>query len=95
MASILIVDDEPNILASLKAALGREGYAVEGAADVAAARALLAEAFDFVLLDVRLPDGDGVDLLAEIMRASPESVVIMMSFQARCRPTDIKSFIKS
>ena len=82
MPSILIVDDEPNILASLGGALGREGYLVERAASAAAARAALIEAFDFVLLDVRLPDADGLDLLAEILAGAPETVVIVMSGHA-------------
>ena len=60
MPTILIVDDEPNIVSSLSGALGREGYQVEGAASPAAARARLEEAFDFVLLDVWFPDGNGM-----------------------------------
>jgi DNA-binding NtrC family response regulator len=82
MPSLLIVDDEPNIRSSLEGALGREGYAVESAADLAAARTRLRESFDFVLLDVRLPDGSGVDLMEEISATAPDSVVIMMSGHA-------------
>jgi two-component system nitrogen regulation response regulator NtrX len=82
MASILIVDDEPNILSSLAGALSREHHAVETAADLGTARRRLAEAFDVVLLDVRLPDGSGIDLLAEIARTAPATVVIMMSGHA-------------
>ena len=75
MPSILIVDDEANIVASLERALAREGHQVEGAASAAEARARLAEARDVVLLDVRLPDGDGLALLEEIMTSAPETVV--------------------
>ena len=82
MPSILIVDDEPNIRSSLRGALGREGYAVEEAESVAAARAQLREAFDFVLLDVWFPNGSGLDLLAEIRESAPDPVVIMMSGHA-------------
>jgi len=82
MPSILIVDDEANIVASLERALAREGHQVEGAASAAEARARLAEARDVVLLDVRLPDGDGLALLEEIMTSAPETVVIMMSGHA-------------
>jgi DNA-binding NtrC family response regulator len=82
MPSVLIVDDEPNIRSSLEGALGREGYAVESASDLAAARTRLRESFDFVLLDVRLPDGSGVDLMEEIAATAPDSVVIMMSGHA-------------
>jgi two-component system nitrogen regulation response regulator NtrX len=82
MPSILIVDDERNILSSLAGALGREGHAVETAATMAEARAKLREAFDALLLDVRLPDGSGVDLLAEVRESAPDTVVVMMSGHA-------------
>jgi DNA-binding NtrC family response regulator len=80
--SILIVDDEANILSSLRGALGREGFQVECAASVAEGRSRLREAYDFVLLDVWFEQGSGLDLLAEIMAAAPETVVIMMSGHA-------------
>jgi two-component system nitrogen regulation response regulator NtrX len=82
MPSILIVDDEANILSSLAGALGREGYQVEGAATLAEAREKLREAFDFALLDVWLPVGSGLDLLAEITSGAPGTVVVMMSGHA-------------
>ena len=82
MPSLLIVDDEANIRSSLEGALGREGYQVDGAATLADARAKLREAFDIVLLDVRLPDGSGLDVLGEIMSATSDTVVIMMSGHA-------------
>jgi two-component system nitrogen regulation response regulator NtrX len=82
MRSILIVDDEPNILTSLQGALSREGYQVDCAATVAEGRARLREAYDFVLLDVWFRDGSGLDLLAEIKATAPETVVIMMSGHA-------------
>jgi two-component system nitrogen regulation response regulator NtrX len=82
MPSILIVDDERNILSSLQGALGREDYAVDVAATLAEARDKLREAFDVLLLDVRLPDGSGIDLLSEVRQAAPETVVIMMSGHA-------------
>ena len=82
MPSVLIVDDEANILSSLQAALGREGYQVDGAGSLAEARTRLSEAYDFVLLDVSFPEGSGLDLLAEIMGGAPETVVIMMSGHA-------------
>jgi len=82
MPSLLIVDDEANILSSLQAALGREGYQVDCAATLADARTRLREAYDFVLLDVSFPEGSGLDLLAEIQGAAPETAVIMMSGHA-------------
>ncbi|HEV2106029.1 MAG TPA: sigma-54 dependent transcriptional regulator [Candidatus Eisenbacteria bacterium] len=82
MPTLLIVDDEANLRASLRDALGREGYQVDAAATAAEARAHLREAYSFVLLDVRLPDGSGLDLLAEIAAQAPETVVVMMSGHA-------------
>ena len=82
MPSLLIVDDEANIRASLQGALGREGYSVEVAGSLAEARTALREAVDVVLLDVRLPDGSGLDLLAEVLAATPETAVVMMSGHA-------------
>ena len=82
MPSILIVDDEPGIVSSLRGALGREGYQVEGAASLAEGRTRLREAFDFVLLDIGFRDGNGLDLLAELMAGAPQTAVIMMSGQA-------------
>ena len=79
MPSVLIVDDEANIRKSLEGALAREGYQAESAASVADGRTKLREAYDFVVLDVWFPEGSGLDLLAEITAASPETVVIMMS----------------
>src|SRR5215470_12106462 len=79
MPSLLIVDDEPNIRASLEGALGREGYQVTTAASIAEARERLEQPFDFVLLDVWFPDGSGLDLLAEIMTSTVRTSVVMMS----------------
>ncbi len=82
MATLLIVDDEANIRASLQGALGREGYQVDVAESLAQGRAKLREAYDLVLLDVWLPDGSGLDLLAEVRASAPETVVIVMSGHA-------------
>jgi two-component system nitrogen regulation response regulator NtrX len=82
MPSILIVDDEANILSSLSGALGREGYQVDGAATLAEARARLREAYDIVLLDVWFPEGSGLDLLSAIRTDMPDTAVIMMSGHA-------------
>src|SRR2546427_6785170 len=80
--TILIVDDEANIRSSLQNALGHDGYQTDQAASLAEARAKLRDSYDFVLLDVWFPDGSGLDLLAEIMANTPDTVVIMMSGHA-------------
>jgi two-component system nitrogen regulation response regulator NtrX len=76
---ILIVDDEAGIRSTLSAILDDEGYRVEAVGTVAAAGTLLAtEVFDAVLLDLWLPDGDGLDLLASLQHepATPPVIVI-------------------
>jgi two-component system, NtrC family, nitrogen regulation response regulator NtrX len=67
MPHILIVDDEADIRESLEAILREEDYTITTAGTVAEARTLLRDAdFQAVLLDIWLPDGDGLDVLAEI-----------------------------
>ena len=96
MPTLLIVDDEPGIVSSLSGALGREGYQVEGAGSLEEARDKLREAFDFVLLDVWFPRGSGLDLLAEIRAATPDTVAIVMSghatLEAAVRATRLGAF---
>jgi DNA-binding NtrC family response regulator len=82
-AKVLILDDEPNILVTLSRALELEGYLVQKAATLAEAK----EAFDKVrpdlaLLDVKLPDGDGIDLLETLMKNGSAPPVVMMSGHA-------------
>src|SRR6478609_1963599 len=82
-AQILVVDDEPSILATLKKVLSLEGYGVEVAGGVAVAESKLAkQSYDVVLLDVALPDGDGLSLLSKLMSGGLEAQVIMMSGHA-------------
>ena len=67
-AQILIVDDEPGILRTLSRALELEGYGVRTAANAdEARRAIRTRAPDAVLLDVKLPDGNGLDILRELV----------------------------
>src|SRR5215472_13690416 len=84
MNHILIVDDEADIRESLEAILREEDYAITSVGTVAEARTLLRDAdFQAVLLDIWLPDGDGLDVLAEIhgtatnpRPGSPEVIMI-------------------
>lgn len=76
---ILVVDDERMIRWSLRSALEDAGGVVDEAATLAEARTFLEkEAPDLVLLDMRLPDGHGLDLLQELHReeGGPPVVVI-------------------
>jgi two-component system nitrogen regulation response regulator NtrX len=81
MNHILVVDDEAEIRASLEEILREEGYGVATAADAAEAKVLIEDApYDVVLLDIWLPDRDGLDVLSEIHRlpreTRPEVVII-------------------
>jgi DNA-binding NtrC family response regulator len=67
--SVLVVDDERSIRSSLKRVLTSEGFLVEATATVGAARTSLAAARpDIIIMDLRLPDGNGLDLLQEVRR---------------------------
>jgi DNA-binding NtrC family response regulator len=78
---ILVVDDEADIRSTLKEVLGDEGHDVDVAADAAQARAARARHEpDLVLLDIWMPDTDGITLLREWSRAGALSCpVVMMS----------------
>src|SRR5579884_1976903 len=76
--SILIVDDEPNICRTLRMILEHEGYAVTTAATLAEGRSR-AERADALLLDLRLPDGNGIDLLRHMRQNDLLAPVIMIS----------------
>jgi len=78
--TVLVVDDEPSILGTLKKALSLEGYSVDVAGGVAIADERLAKkGYDVVLLDVALPDGDGLELLGRWRERGEEADVIVMS----------------
>ncbi len=80
-ARILVVDDEADIRELVRDILSEEGYAVEAAANAAEARAACArQAPDLVLLDIWMPDTDGISLLREWQQAqSLTAPVVMMS----------------
>ena len=80
MKRILIVDDEENIGRSLRMILEREGYAVSVCGSAAEFRRRPdSQRADVFLLDLRLPDASGIDLLKEIRQGENGSPVIMIS----------------
>jgi len=82
-ASLLVIDDEPNILTTVRRALDLEGYAVEVAGSGAAGLAKLAEHdIDLVLLDVMMPGESGLEVLPKIRERHPDVAVVMMSGNA-------------
>jgi DNA-binding NtrC family response regulator len=78
--SVLIIDDEAAIRESLETLLELEGYAVESASTGEEGLARIGErSFDLVLLDLALPDRNGMDLLAEIHLQDPGLSIIMVT----------------
>src|ERR1041385_5341119 len=78
--SLLLVDDEESFRKLVGKELSRAGYRVTTAGTLQEARSFLVKQnFHLVLLDVRLPDGSGLDLLSEIKESWPASEVIMLT----------------
>jgi DNA-binding NtrC family response regulator len=77
---VLVVDDEKLIRIWLEAHVGSAGYSIAMAECAEVARTqFLAHPPDAVLLDLRLPDGNGLDLLREFLEADPDLVAIILS----------------
>ncbi len=80
MERVLVVEDEPTLRADLIDYLAAKGFATDGAASVAETCARLdAQAFDAVILDIGLPDGDGFDLLSHIRGSGLTCGVLMLT----------------
>jgi two-component system response regulator PilR (NtrC family) len=83
MAEILIVDDEPAARTTLAILLRKRGHRVVSAEGVRAAAKILAErAFDLVITDLRMPDGDGIEVLRIAKAHCPEAVVVLLTAYA-------------
>ncbi|ABC83105.1 sigma-54-dependent transcriptional regulator [Anaeromyxobacter dehalogenans] len=79
-ATVLVVDDERNIQLTLSRALSMEGYAVETASGGREAlEKLAALPVDVVVMDVRMPDLDGLAVLQKARETRPELPVVIMS----------------
>lgn len=77
---VLIVEDDVGIATGLAATLKASGYAVDVTATLAQATAALrVEPFDLVLLDLSLPDGDGLDWLRQVRRMGGSMPVLIMT----------------
>ena len=78
--SALVVDDERDIRELLVLTLGRMGLRISTAANLAEARELLANnPYDLCITDMRLPDGNGIELVSEISRNYPRTPVAMIT----------------
>lgn len=83
MPSILILEDDITFSLMLKTWLGRKGFEVSSVSSVSDARSRIEDAsFDLILSDLRLPDGDGIDLLKWIKENNFVIPLIMMTSYA-------------
>jgi len=77
---VLIVDDEESVAVTMQAILEMDGYEVTAASSVTEAIELVKKSeFDLVLSDLRLDDGDGIQIVAETRRSSPETICIILT----------------
>jgi two-component system, OmpR family, copper resistance phosphate regulon response regulator CusR len=89
---ILVIEDEPRILGFLKVGLEAEGFTVDGAEDGVSGLALaLCEPYELVVLDLQLPQLDGLRVLDELHRNRPELPVLILSARNDL-PTKLHSF---
>jgi len=80
---VLIVDDEPTLLRALESLLRKKGYEVVGLdSPIAATQRLASEDFDVALLDIKMPQLSGLELLNAVKHRRPEVEVIMMTGHA-------------
>ena len=88
LEKILVVDDERAIRQALEMWLRGKRYGVSSADSIAGGdRLLKGDKFDLVFLDIRLPDGDGIELLERIQKMPERPQVVMMTGQATLEST--------
>jgi signal transduction histidine kinase len=77
---VLVVDDEDSVVVTIKAILELDGYTVATTTSGVQARAMVRDVeYDLVLTDLRLEDGDGLDVLKAVRENYPETVTIMLT----------------
>src|SRR6266581_4535507 len=82
-ASVLVVDDEPALLKALEALLRRSGHNVVALDNpITAMQRLASQDFDVALLDIKMPQLSGLELLTAVKHRRPEIEVIMMTGNA-------------
>ena len=80
ITTVLIVEDDDGLRSSIVKSCGRRGYTVLDVSTISQADELLRrQKINFVLLDIRLPDGSGLELLQRIRLIDPDIIVVMMT----------------
>jgi len=86
---LLLVDDDTRLASMVSEYLGRAGFEVETAGSLAAGRELLAaNHYDALVLDLMLPDGDGLELCRELRGAAKTRQLPLLMLTARGEPMD-------
>ena len=103
MIKIFLVDDEPDIASSLKIGLERKGFTVDAFTDPEVALSKYKpDSYDLLLIDIRMPKLNGFELVREIRKVDPNSVVWFLTafevyyeeFKKMFPNLDVKSFIR-
>jgi DNA-binding NtrC family response regulator len=77
---ILIIDDDPGARFGFSKYLSKVGYTVKEASSLAEARkAIIAYRFDVVILDLMLPDGNGIDWIQELRETCPDVAIVVIT----------------
>lgn len=85
--NILVIDDDESIIWVIKKALEPSGYKVASRTKLVSGLKAVKEKTHIVLLDLILPDGDGLEGLREIRSSNPDTIVIMITANARMQST--------
>ncbi|HEX7438358.1 MAG TPA: response regulator transcription factor [Caldimonas sp.] len=86
---LLLIDDDARLAAMVTDYLGRAGFEIETAASLAEGRrSLLERSFDALVLDLMLPDGDGLDLCRELRGQARTRQLPLLMLTARGEPLD-------
>lgn len=80
MALILVIEDDPALRLNLQRILELEGHEVQSAADgIEGLRTLRTHGADLVLMDIHMPDMDGIEVLLQLRQLAPQLPVVTMS----------------
>jgi len=85
--NILVIDDDESIIWVIKKALEPSGYKITSRTRLASGLKAVQDKTHIVLLDLILPDGDGLEGLREIRSVNPDTIVIMITANARMQST--------